>query len=71
MVNCGDQSGSLKKTEQPGTAVISNQRCRWLRASEAGVSPPSARPGAAAEGTSFPVPLLWMSQEHLKRKSCF
>lgn len=51
VVNYDHQSGSLKKTEQPGTAMISNQRCRWLRASEAGVSPPSPRPGAAAEGT--------------------
>lgn len=49
--NCDDQSGSLKKTKQPGTAMISNQRCRWLWASEAGVSPPSPRPGSAAEGT--------------------
>lgn len=68
---CDYQSGSLKRTKQSGTATISNQRRGWLRASEADISPPSPRPGSAAEGTSFPDPLLWTSQEHLKGKTWF
>lgn len=61
---CDDQRGSLKKG-QTGTAVISNQSSSWLRARRAGASPPSPRPGSAAEGTSLPVLLWWVSQEHL------